>query len=194
MGLYNTKLYVSAKYVHDIRVAYEVFEDAMYQCRGVYGNGTFDTNQCYLSSHGHSRGKPEALPDLATRRERLEGMSEDDQGNACRIPFTMQFFLFTILLIWSLTCGSELKKTVWTAIELGGLKRAKLRKCFEGENDPEGKKGELVIVGLPCWLKSFLLFFMLIRFVITCVLLWIGCRWLLSTTRFADLILNAVAL
>merc|ERR1719474_140670 len=32
------------------------------------------------------------------------------------------------------------------------------------------------------------------RFAITMYLLWVGCRWLLATNNFADLILNAVAL
>merc|ERR1719210_868592 len=32
------------------------------------------------------------------------------------------------------------------------------------------------------------------RLCITCFLLWIGCRWLLATNNFADLILNSVAL
>jgi len=32
------------------------------------------------------------------------------------------------------------------------------------------------------------------RTIITCLLLWLGCRWLLATNNFADLVLNAVAL
>merc|ERR1719498_931526 len=32
------------------------------------------------------------------------------------------------------------------------------------------------------------------RMAITSVLLWIGCRWLLATTDFADLVMNAIAL
>merc|ERR1719324_47455 len=44
------------------------------------------------------------------------------------------------------------------------------------------------------WLKIVLGFLVLLRCVIACVLLFLGCRWLLATNRFADLILNAVAL
>lgn len=60
-------------------------------------------------------------------------------------------------------------------------------------DDPEG--GQARVVGITCLVRSvILLFIMLPRFLLTSFLLWLGSRWLLATTGFADLLLNSIAL
>merc|ERR1719284_459601 len=54
---------------------------------------------------------------------------------------------------------------------------------------------EKVVNGLTWAVKGTILVLVLLpRFVITCALLWLGCRWLAATNDFSDLVLNAVAL
>merc|ERR1719284_1191152 len=53
---------------------------------------------------------------------------------------------------------------------------------------------EKVVNGLTWAVKGTILVLVLLpRFVITCALLWLGCRWLAATNDFSDLVLNAVA-
>merc|ERR550532_2620308 len=53
---------------------------------------------------------------------------------------------------------------------------------------------DLEIVGLTLLVKGLIGSVIIVRFVICSVLLWMGCRWLVATTDFNDLILNSVAL
>merc|ERR1712007_369539 len=52
----------------------------------------------------------------------------------------------------------------------------------------------LRVVGLTYVVKAIIALIALVRLGICGVLLWMGCRWLVATTNFGDLILNAVAL
>lgn len=62
--------------------------------------------------------------------------------------------------------------------------------------DAEGGAGsEMIVARLTCVVKLIMVVFIFIpRMVITVFLVWLGCRWLLATNEFGDLILNAVAL
>merc|ERR1711865_534186 len=72
--------------------------------------------------------------------------------------------------------------------------------CFtraesQEEFEDHGKDGERVIYQLTLRVKAMFFFLNFVpRITMNCVLLWLGCRWLLATTTFSDLILNAVAL
>lgn len=59
----------------------------------------------------------------------------------------------------------------------------------------DGEVGEVTIVGIPMEMRAFLTAVIFIpRLVLDFVILFLGCRWLLSTSDMGDLILNAVAL
>jgi hypothetical protein len=195
--LHNTKQYVSAKAVHDIRNAYDIFENAIYLCKDE--NGTVNTARCFETPYGKLRGKPEAKPDLATQSARLYAMSDEDQGGACRIPLSQPPFFFLILLIWSLTCLKELRSALNLTMEIFKLKTTPtMLECFEGDakEDEEGDhiSGDVVIIALTWPIKLFMILLLIVRVATTVYLLWLGCRWLLATNHFADLILNAIAL
>lgn len=90
-----TKQFVTPNQVADIRDAYDKFEDVMY-------NG-----HTYLNAFGKHRGiegffNASAFADL----------SDDDRSNACNIPFSQLSFLFLILLVWSITCMSNLRQNI----------------------------------------------------------------------------------
>jgi len=191
--LANTKKYVSAKGVHDIRISYGIFEEAIYQCHGPDGKGELNSTLCETTKYGNVRGLPDAKPTLDVQRARLNTLSEGDQGNACRIPLSQPFFFYIILLIWTLTCFAELRKSLTLTIEIYKLKTVKSMTQALEKAEEEGA-GDAVIIGLTCVVKLFMLLLLLVRVAITVYLLWVGCRWLLSTNRFADLILNAIAL
>merc|ERR1712007_397762 len=52
----------------------------------------------------------------------------------------------------------------------------------------------LRVVGLTYVVKAIIALIALVRLGICSILLWMGCRWLVATTNFGDLIRNAVAL
>jgi hypothetical protein len=196
--LVNLQKYVTAKAVHDVRDAYSKFEGAIYNCTG-------EPQNCYTTPFGSWRGN-EGLADTITldvKRDRLNSLSDGDQGNACRISLSQPPFIFVILLIWTFTCLFEMRKTVHLSYTLFCLKKVSgcgdtLDADKEIVRDEDGEDHEItngaIIVGLPIMLKVVLVLLMLVRILVTCVLLFLGCRWLLATNRFADLILNAVAL
>lgn len=195
--LYNTKHYVSAKAVHDIREAYEEFENAIYIC--TLPNGSLNETACYVTEFGHLRGKAAARPDLDTKWKRMRTMSKEDQGEACRIPLSKLEFFSVILLIWSLTCLKDVRTTYYLArkfMKLPTVSSMKDSLFVEEEEDDEGDMiaGPATVVGLTIPVKLFMVLLLIVRAGITVYLLWLGCRWLLATNRFADLILNAIAL
>jgi hypothetical protein len=78
-----------------------------------------------------------------------------------------------------------------------GQGQIKGKDCVDcgGTGKEDHDDGVFVIRGLTLSMKAFFCCFCFIpRMSITCYLLWLGCRWLLATNDFSDLILNAVAL
>merc|ERR1719210_3289557 len=68
-----------------------------------------------------------------------------------------------------------------------------MKYALEDEDGEPG--GPFVVTGLTKSVKATLTICVLLpRLCITCFLLWVGCRWLLATNNFDDLILNSVAL
>merc|ERR1719198_1915298 len=65
--------------------------------------------------------------------------------------------------------------------------------CLKIEGDDT--TSDFVIVKLTRPVKvAFSVFLFLPRLLITCVLLWLGCRWLAATNDFQNLLLNGVGL
>jgi len=57
------------------------------------------------------------------------------------------------------------------------------------------KDHELVIYRLPIYMKVLIVVLVIIpRVGISSYLLWLGCRWLIATNNFSDMVMNAVAL
>lgn len=184
----NIKKFVTAKSVHDIRIHYDEYEVAM------YGN---DTSRMDLTANLKHRGRPQFF-----NASLFDALPEREKAQACCIPLSQPYFFGCVLIIWTTVCLSELQKTAkrTTALIIRTNTCDSMADCFtrvEGLDsfEEDERMGKRVIYQLTMRVK--VLFFLIIflpRLVINCVLLWLGCRWLLATTDFSDLILNAVAL
>jgi hypothetical protein len=190
--LQEIQRFVSAKAVHDIRNAYEKYENATYLCPEHPEN-------CYKTFTNHYRGRQESKPNATVMFERLSGMSDEDQGNACRIPLSQPYFFWAVLSLWTTTVLREVRKIYTGTMRIMTLTTvdtmAHALRYGDGEDqDAHTKTHKVHVVGLTISMKLFFMMIQVCRFGIAVYLLWIGCRWLLGTTEFGDLILNAVAL
>eukprot|EP00429_Kryptoperidinium_foliaceum_P090240 CAMPEP_0176197838 /NCGR_PEP_ID=MMETSP0121_2-20121125/7747_1 /TAXON_ID=160619 /ORGANISM="Kryptoperidinium foliaceum, Strain CCMP 1326" /LENGTH=362 /DNA_ID=CAMNT_0017536677 /DNA_START=86 /DNA_END=1174 /DNA_ORIENTATION=- len=187
--LSQVKRFVSAKAVHDVRIAYDVFEQAM------YGGNTWNMSvQPKLERRGIG-GKAGAYFNAS----RFDDLDADEQAAACRIPLSQPWFFFTVLYIWSLTCIAEIRKCkeLFMGLMMGIPRVESMADALTliEEDGLDADSSPMVISGLPGIMKVILFVFVIFpRFCITTFLLWVGCRWLLATTNFSDIILNAVAL
>lgn len=175
--LRKVKQFVSAKLVHDIRISYDVFEEHMY-------------TEHYLSKNGNHRGVAGTF-----QEDRFMTLDEQAQTNACRIPLSQPDFFFFVLFLWTLTCTRELQKCfhdLQTFI-CNTERCTTMLDAFDREKMEDG--GDFVITRLTMKVKALLALLIIIpRGAITCYLLWLGCRWLLATNEFQELLINAVAL
>lgn len=176
--------FVCARQVHEIREAYDLFEVAIY--------GKEHTT---LTENGKHRGIPAYQPPFDEAMKRLNGLSEDDQDSICRIPLSQPTFFGLILLIWTLTCLTELRKAFELQFHIWMLETVPSMSMAMRRGEEEANEEGDIIRGMTRYMKALTTIIMFIpRVGITIYLLWIGCRWLLATTDFADLIMNAVAL
>jgi len=171
------KHYVTAKAVHDVRKAYDAFETHMY------------AGHTITTVNGFNRGTDGFFdPKL------FDSLDKDVKNIACRISFSHPRFIFAILVIWTLSCVGEFKESYKSAISMLRLTTVdSMASALEHDDNDEGAHS-LQIVGLTHPVKAILASITLVRFAICSVLLWMGCRWLVATTNFGDLVLNAVAL
>eukprot|EP00929_Paragymnodinium_shiwhaense_P011393 TRINITY_DN11702_c0_g2_i1.p1 TRINITY_DN11702_c0_g2~~TRINITY_DN11702_c0_g2_i1.p1 ORF type:complete len:393 (-),score=57.45 TRINITY_DN11702_c0_g2_i1:329-1507(-) len=176
--LTQVKQFVTARAVHDIREAYDLFETRMY-------------SQYELTVNGKHRGVGESKGADAFYNTSI--FSTKEQAKICHIPLSQPVFFFVVLFIWTITVFLEFREC-YNCFDSMIIKMKTLSsmagalKSFE-EQDTDH------IMGLTKRVKFAIMFFVIIpRLIIGSVLLWLGCRWLLATDKFSDLILNAVAL
>jgi len=176
--LYNIKVFVSAEKVHDIRIDYDTFEKHMY--------GEKHTT---LTMKGKHRGIPGYFDP-----SRFESLPEDMKTKVCNIPFSQIHFFFVVLLLWTLICLQELKMCIYMfeSLIVRTPNIASMRDSLEFEEDDHDSK---IVAGLTLGVKLFLCFMVFLpRIAVDVYLLWLGCRWLLATNNFSELVLNSVAL
>jgi hypothetical protein len=180
--LMKVKEFVCARAVHDIRNSYDKYQLHMYK------NTT-------LTANGKHRGIPGTFPNLTQALLLLDTMSEDDQDNICRIPLSQPYFFGLVLIIWTLTCFAELRKAYTLQSTLMMLPTVDSMSESVGAGDDDSSDLDAVIKGMTVLMKIGLTLLTFVpRVSVTLYLLWVGCRWLLATNNFGDLILNAVAL
>jgi len=184
--LAEIKMNITAKAVRKVRSVYSDYEHVMYDgsvktlhtgfWRGLSPND-FDAARFYNDSAWLELGydKPELTRDTV-----------------CQIPFSQPLFLGAVLLLWTFSC---LLQVVQTLRLLGSICATPDVDSIVNsiEVDPENPK-ELIIAGLPPYMKASLGLILFLQCGVTLLLLWLGCRWLSATTKFSDLVLNAVAL
>lgn len=198
---------VAALAVNHIRVVYNEFELIM------HGG---DMSKMVQVPFGGIRGKAEDY-DV----DNFMNMSPSSQSSSCQIALSQPNFLFVILVVWALTCASEVKAAVRFAIRviyctptIQSMKDALEVQTFQtatGESTLHQQKSlenptvmrefkmdshvkHEVVVGITRPLKAMLGFAMALRVFVALYLLWIGAYWLLATCNFQEIVFNVVAL
>mmetsp|Transcript_16154 Transcript_16154/g.44672 ORF Transcript_16154/g.44672 Transcript_16154/m.44672 type:complete len:371 (+) Transcript_16154:82-1194(+) len=183
--LSQVKRFVSAKAVHDVRLAYDSYERIMYD-----NHVTVISTQPFEERRGLG-GKSGPHFNVS----RFSDLDDDQQAAACRIPLSQPLFFWMVLFIWTLTCTAELRKSrdLYWSLVMNTRTTDSMANALEDEDDIPG--GPAVIAALTQGVKAAITILVVIpRVCITFYLIWIGCRWLLATNNFGDLILNSVAL
>jgi len=178
--LYSVRMYVTEDAVQKIQKAYDSYELHM------YGN---NLSHVTLTYGGSPRGVYEYFePDNFKTVE--EGMKKI----VCAIPLSQPWFFMVILLIWTLTCMSQIKASVEMVARLI-VNLPVVDSMADAVEIHEDDPQQVTIRGLTRIMKCVIVIVILIpRVLTTFFLLWLGCRWLAATTNFGDTIQNAVAL
>eukprot|EP00929_Paragymnodinium_shiwhaense_P082045 TRINITY_DN4308_c0_g1_i1.p1 TRINITY_DN4308_c0_g1~~TRINITY_DN4308_c0_g1_i1.p1 ORF type:complete len:369 (+),score=54.34 TRINITY_DN4308_c0_g1_i1:57-1163(+) len=174
--IWAVKRYVTLPAVLRIRKEYDVY------VKHLYGNDTVTYEGQYV------RGIPGTV-----HANGFSDLDSDLQETICSIPLSQPLFLMTILTIWTLTCLGEIRKCYESLRLL--VYRVPTLDSMDASivPDPEDKR-QRMIQGLTRSLKALLTLILVLRFLLVCLLLWVGCRWLTATPSFEDVLLNGIAL
>jgi len=197
--LYYTKVYVCAASVHNIRIAYSDYEYNVYGCEKCTAfdpnvktkclNYT-ETGHCFKTVNGKWRGLNEYYPGDVDAERILRTLAPAHQEAICHIPLSHPHFFGLVLFIWLLAALTEVKKSLNLLWVILALPNARKMKDIIDNSD-----GGEVIVAMPCFMKITILILTLIpRLLITGILTWVGCRWLVSITNFGGLVMSSVSL
>merc|ERR1712232_72586 len=117
---------------------------------------------------------------------------ENIKMGICQIPLSQPCFLGVILLIWSLHCVADIKRVIdlFACIVQLGPSNGGFARLRHGE---EGGAVSVESFSMSAKTSIFALIFVP-RLLVNSVLLWLGCRWLIATFKFEDLVLNGCAL
>jgi hypothetical protein len=177
----QVRKFVTAKWVFSIRHDYSMYEQHMY-------------GQTALTVNGNHRGIPGTF-----QPQNFESLDYGLKERVCNIPFSQAAFFLVVLLIWTLTVVGELRTTIafFRSLILNTRTIPSMDKALVAVDPDLADTAEhtWVIDGLTTLVRvALLLFVILPRLVITCTLLWLGCRFLAATNDFGEMVLNAVAL
>jgi len=206
--LRETKQLVTSMHVYEIRNLYDVFEVHMYnEVKGDHMDVFDNPSHSWITVNGKHRGFKQFW-----HPENFDSLDEETKDNICKISLSRPNFFMVILAVWSLTCLGEVKaccdmaySVFWTPTisnfenslvgdTTSAAVLAKLPVALQQRTSALGPNEQLV-VGITRLMRIYVLTLILLpRLLITVVLLWLGCRWLLATVGFEDVLLNAVAL
>lgn len=171
---------LSSVVVLKFRRLYDSFEVAVYAPESLT-----------LTSNGFHRGIPAGFQPVG-----FADLAPSQMHTICQMPFANDMFLLIILFIWTLSCVVDLRRALCMLMDFTvTMPVAALKDATVVAEGDDGEVGEVTIVGIPMEMRAFLTAVIFIpRLVLDFVILFLGCRWLLSTSDMGDLILNAVAL
>jgi len=173
------KRLVEQRYVHRIRTIYSEYESWMYDDHTV------------LTVNGFNRG----VVGFFNASRFYDLPAHLDREFICNIPFSQPMFLFIVLMIWNLTVMVDLR-TIWCHTVAFLIETKTVNTLDEIlEYDLEDNAHGATLMGLTVGFKLMLLVLLLVpRACVDIVLLYLGCRWLVATASFADIMLNCIAL
>jgi len=178
----ETKALVTPEAVISIRETYDAYQKHMYTDIA----GVEHTVPC---KDGYSRGVIGHF-----RVENFHTLDKEIKALACRIPLSQPKLTTAIIFIWTLTCVAELRTimSLWKKLMCVPTGPNELTN-LDPDHADDGE-GEKEIKSLSCMLKTIINIVMISRIGMCSFLLWLGCRWLLATLAFGDLLMNAIAL
>jgi hypothetical protein len=179
----STKLLVTPSQVSHTRQVYDLYETTMY---------TDDAGvaHTYTTVNGYNRGLGEEYFDVS----RFSKFSDDDKRTICSIPMSQPGFLMAILFIWTIRIFSHVRVYAIMAARILLPCSVKYTATYS-EMMEEGEDDTQVIAGMPLCLKlGIFLFVLLPNFLIDGVLLYLGCRFLVSDSGFDGILLDAIVL
>jgi len=155
---------------------------------GDYELAVYGIDHVITTVNGFNRGLDHKYLDAA----KFMSMPDDKKHAICQIPLAHQDYTFAILFIWTLTCCSDLRKTLRQIDIL--LFRTPTVSSVDGVLE-KAEEGAVNVIGLTLPLKIVIAVLGLLpRLISVGVLNLLGCRWLLATNDLSDLLLNALAL
>jgi len=178
-----TKIIVTPPAVRGLREAYSDFQVYLYD------------GHTYELSTGHQRG----IAEFRNYSKPLDGMKQEEMEALCESPLAQPLFLAAILLVWTVTCLAYFRESMSFTTRMMSLKHTKSMKSkfvLEDEkNDKGNDTGVHTVVRVTVGVKIAILLIVQIPVLsMNLFLLWIGCRWLVATLGFGELLLNAIAL
>lgn len=179
--LVQMKILVTSVSTNEARSTYETYEVHMY--------GDAKDKMTKLDD-GQLRGKPEFW-----NQNNFDSLDAAVKDAMCQVPLSQPSFFISILLVWTLVCFAELRHSfdiagslIWSTPTIASMKNS-----IE-ETEELGDEG-VIVVGLTLPIKILAIVFVVVpRFIVSGILLWLGCRWLTGTFGFSDVLQNAVAL
>lgn len=170
-----TKMMITPQVVANIRKEYGHYEAVMYD------------NHTRLTENGHARGIPGFF-----NVTNFQYLTPDQQDTVCQFALTKPGFTYAILTVWTLTCLRYMRRSLQLMHRIIVLPTVS---SMAGPDviASQGKSKKKVI-GVTLCVKFAAFCLLLVCLAQSSVLLWIGCRWLLATISFQDVLLNAVAL
>merc|ERR1712136_466113 len=179
--IYETKMFVTPPYVQAIRTAYSDFENLTYR-------DDDGTPHLTYSKYGGARGISGHY-----NHKHFQALSAEEQEQVCKISLSQPWFTSVVLFIWSTAVTLSLRTTFLLMLRLllpsATAWNEDMRESVEWDGDT------LTVKSLPSCVKfAFCWFLFLPKVLVKIVLLWLGCRFLVSTMSFGDVLRNAVAL
>lgn len=172
-----TKYIVTPKAVQEMRETYEKYEQEMYP------------NHTYLNANGRARG----ISRMYFNASHFPDFVAANGSDVCDMPMTQPVFTFCIILLWAMTCLRYARSIFRLTNQIYQLDT--VSKMTEAVHKPDETNDDIIVRGLPCWAKLFIIVcIQMPSFIVTLILLWIGSRWLVATMGFDELVLNAIAL
>jgi len=116
------------------------------------------------------------------------------KSEICQMPLSNITFCHVILAVWTACVMIDIKDTFFFAYLWGSLPASKQDDDGMVANFNEEDQ-QYVICKAPWSLKAIVFLTIIIpKLVIACICWWLGCRWLVATLSYSDVILNSVAL
>jgi len=182
--MWYVKTLVIAAWVTNIRDDYSAYELHM------YGEGNTE-----LNINGKHRGIPGNF-----QPGNFDSLDGGLKERVCNIAFSQTWFFGSVLLIWTLTVILELRGilALFRSLIINTKNITDMKDALQDldeDKDDDDPENRWVVDGLTMRVKALCLFCVIIpRFILTFILLWLGCRFLAATNDFGEMVLNAIAL